>query len=67
MNWQTLFKAYVRLRNEMSKIEGARGTVSGIAVLQDEYALEWQRRKRQADRIEERIIPRDENGVRIWE
>ena len=47
----TLIQALERSHSMMRKYEDLHGTVQGIAVRNHPYALKWQRRERQHNRI----------------
>lgn len=54
MSPKTMFRAYTRIISDQRRIETTRG-IDGIAVDVDDYAMLWQRRERQQQRIEARF------------
>jgi hypothetical protein len=57
MNNATLFSAYRQCRTAMESLAVARGSRQGIAVHDDNRAIQWQRYERLARKIERRLLP----------
>ena len=55
MKATTLFDAYSRCVTSRESAVSARGYSFGIAVARDAWALDWQRRDRQALKLQERL------------
>ena len=56
MKATTLFNAYIRCVTSRESAIGARGYSFGIKVANDPWALHWQRRDRQARKLQERLL-----------
>lgn len=55
MKATTLFEAYVKCAERREAIRGHRGFDFGIAVDTDHKAIQWQRRNRQCQKLQERL------------